>query len=90
MSISTMERPNLEDIIKREDVYEKAGRKYCKWSRIAYYLNNHAKGWNFQLQEPWSVVVFLLKLWLLHAGSLKPMRKHRRFAQRDPLRRAST
>ena len=45
-----MERPNLEDIIKREDVYEKAGRKYCKWSRIAYYLNNHAKGWNFQLK----------------------------------------
>ena len=50
MTISTMERPNLEDIIKREDVYEKAGRKYCKWSRIAYYLNNHAKGWNFQLK----------------------------------------
>ena len=50
MTTSTMERPNLEDIIKREDVYEKAGRKYCKWSRIAYYLNNHAKGWNFQLK----------------------------------------
>ena len=49
-TVSTMERPNLEDIIKREDVYEKAGRKYCKWSRIAYYLNNHAKGWNFQLK----------------------------------------
>jgi len=45
-----MERPNLENIIKEPDVYEKAGRKYCKWSRIAYYLNNHAKGWNFQLK----------------------------------------
>ena len=45
-----MERPNLENVIKHEDVYEKAGRKYCKWSRIAYYLNNHAKGWNFQLK----------------------------------------
>ena len=45
-----MERPNLENIIKESDVYEKAGRKYCKWSRIAYYLNNHAKGWNFQLK----------------------------------------
>tara|TARA_R100001440_G_scaffold16037_1_gene27211 strand:+ start:1518 stop:2177 length:660 start_codon:yes stop_codon:yes gene_type:complete len=50
MTISTMERPNLENVIKNEDVYEKAGRKYCKWSRIAYYLNNHAKGWNFQLK----------------------------------------
>jgi len=50
MSISTMERPNLESIIQPSDVYEKAGRKYCKWSRIAYYLNNHAKGWNFQLK----------------------------------------
>ena len=45
-----MERPNLESIIQPSDVYEKAGRKYCKWSRIAYYLNNHAKGWNFQLK----------------------------------------
>ena len=45
-----MERPNLESIITPPDVYEKAGRKYCKWSRIAYYLNNHAKGWNFQLK----------------------------------------
>lgn len=45
-----MERPNLENIIQSSDVYEKAGRKYCKWSRIAYYLNNHAKGWNFQLK----------------------------------------
>ena len=45
-----MERPNLESIIQPADVYEKAGRKYCKWSRIAYYLNNHAKGWNFQLK----------------------------------------
>ena len=52
MSISTMERPNLESIIQPSDVYEKAGRKYCKWSRIAYYLNNHAKGWNFQLKLP--------------------------------------
>ena len=50
MTISTMERPNLESIITPPDVYEKAGRKYCKWSRIAYYLNNHAKGWNFQLK----------------------------------------
>ena len=50
MTISTMERPNLESIIQPSDVYEKAGRKYCKWSRIAYYLNNHAKGWNFQLK----------------------------------------
>ena len=50
MTTSTMERPNLENIIKESDVYEKAGRKYCKWSRIAYYLNNHAKGWNFQLK----------------------------------------
>nr|BAR20666.1 rad52 recombinase [uncultured Mediterranean phage uvMED] len=50
MTTSTMERPNLENIIKEPDVYEKAGRKYCKWSRIAYYLNNHAKGWNFQLK----------------------------------------
>ena len=50
MTISTMERPNLESIIQPPDVYEKAGRKYCKWSRIAYYLNNHAKGWNFQLK----------------------------------------
>ena len=45
-----MERPNLENIIQPSDVYEKASRKYCKWSRIAYYLNNHAKGWNFQLK----------------------------------------
>ncbi len=45
-----MERPNLESIIQQSDVYEKAGRKYFKWSRIAYYLNNHAKGWNFQLK----------------------------------------
>ena len=50
MTISTMERPNLESIITPPDVYEKAGRKYCKWSRIAYYLNNQAKGWNFQLK----------------------------------------
>ena len=49
-TVSTMERPNLESIIQPSDVYEKAGRKYCKWSRIAYYLNNHAKGWNFQLK----------------------------------------
>ena len=45
-----MERPNLENIIQPSDGYEKAGRKYCKWSRIAYYLNIHAKGWNFQLK----------------------------------------
>ena len=50
MTISTMERPILDNIIQPSDVYEKAGRKYCKWSRIAYYLNNHAKGWNFQLK----------------------------------------
>ena len=48
--VSTMERPILDNIIQPSDVYEKAGRKYCKWSRIAYYLNNHAKGWNFQLK----------------------------------------
>ena len=52
MTISTMERPNLENVIKHEDVYEKAGRKYCKWARIAFYLNKHAKGWNFQLKLP--------------------------------------
>ena len=45
-----MEKPILDNIIQPSDVYEKAGRKYCKWSRIAYYLNNHAKGWNFQLK----------------------------------------
>ena len=45
-----MERPILDNIIQPSDVYEKAGRKYCKWSRIAYYLNNYAKGWNFQLK----------------------------------------
>ena len=45
-----MERPILDNIIQPSDVYEKAGRKYCKWSRIAYYLNNHAKGWNFELK----------------------------------------
>ena len=50
MTISTMERHILDNIIQPSDVYEKAGRKYCKWSRIAYYLNNHAKGWNFQLK----------------------------------------
>ena len=50
MTISTMEKPILDNIIQPSDVYEKAGRKYCKWSRIAYYLNNHAKGWNFQLK----------------------------------------
>ena len=50
MTISTMERPILDNIIQPSDVYEKAGRKYCKWARIAYYLNNHAKGWNFQLK----------------------------------------
>ena len=47
-----MERPNLESIITPPDVYEKAGRKYCKWARIAFYLNKHAKGWNFQLKLP--------------------------------------
>ena len=52
MTISTMERPNLESIIQPSDVYEKAGRKYCKWARIAFYLNKHAKGWNFQLKLP--------------------------------------
>ena len=52
MTISTMERPILDNIIKPEDVYEKAGRKYCKWARIAFYLNKHAKGWNFQLKLP--------------------------------------
>ena len=45
-----MERPILDNIVTTEDVYEKAGRKYCKWSRIAYYLNIHAKGWNFHLK----------------------------------------
>ena len=48
--VSTMERPILDNIIQPSDVYEKAGRKYCKWSRIAYYLNINAKGWNFQLK----------------------------------------
>ena len=52
MTISTMERPILDNIIQPSDVYEKAGRKYCKWARIAFYLNKHAKGWNFQLQLP--------------------------------------
>jgi len=52
MTISTMERPILDNIIQPSDVYEKAGRKYCKWARIAYYLNIHAKGWNFQLKLP--------------------------------------
>ena len=47
-----MERPILDNIIRPEDVYEKAGRKYCKWARIAFYLNKHAKGWNFQLKLP--------------------------------------
>jgi len=50
MTTSTMERPILDNIIQPSDVYEKAGRKYCKWSRIAYYLNIHAKGWNFHLK----------------------------------------
>ena len=50
MTISTMERPILDNIIQPSDVYEKAGRKYCKWARIAFYLNKHAKGWNFQLK----------------------------------------
>ena len=50
MTISTMERPILDNIIQPSDVYEKAGRKYCKLSSIAYYLNNHAKGWNFQFK----------------------------------------
>ena len=52
MTISTMERPILDNIIQPSDVYEKAGRKYCKWARIAFYLNKHAKGWNFQLKLP--------------------------------------
>ena len=47
-----MERPILDNIIQPSDVYEKAGRKYCKWARIAFYLNKHAKGWNFQLKLP--------------------------------------
>ena len=52
MTISTMERPILDNIIQPSDVYEKAGRKYCKWARIAFYLFKHAKGWNFQLKLP--------------------------------------
>ena len=52
MTTSTMERPILDNIIQPSDVYEKAGRKYCKWARIAFYLNKHAKGWNFQLKLP--------------------------------------
>ena len=52
MTISTMERPILDNIIQPSDVYEKAGRKYCKWARIAFYLNKHAKGANFQLNLP--------------------------------------
>ena len=52
MTISTMERPILDNIIQPSDVYEKAGRKYCKWARIAFYLNKHAKGWNFRLKLP--------------------------------------
>ena len=52
MTISTMERPILDNIIQPSDVYEKAGRKYCKWARIAFYLNKQAKGWNFQLKLP--------------------------------------
>ena len=52
MTISTMEKPILDNIIQPSDVYEKAGRKYCKWARIAFYLNKHAKGWNFQLKLP--------------------------------------
>ena len=47
-----MERPILDNIIQPSDVYEKAGRKYCKWARIAFYLNKHAKGWNFQIKLP--------------------------------------
>ena len=47
-----MEKPILDNIIQPSDVYEKAGRKYCKWARIAFYLNKHAKGWNFQLKLP--------------------------------------
>ena len=67
-----MERPNLENVIKHEDVYEKAGRKYCKWSRIAYYLNNHAKGWNFQLklnQESLTSPSFFDAVWKAPDGS---------------------
>ena len=52
MTISTMEKPILDNIIQPSDVYEKAGRKYCKWARIAFYFNKHAKGWNFQLKLP--------------------------------------
>ena len=47
-----MERPILDNIIQPSDVFDIAGRKYCKWARIAFYLNKHAKGWNFQLRLP--------------------------------------
>jgi len=72
MTISTMERPILDNIVTTEDVYEKAGRKYCKWSRIAYYLNIHAKGWNFHLKlnsESPTSPSFLDSVWKAPDGS---------------------
>jgi len=72
MTISTMERPILDNIVTTEDVYEKAGRQYCKWSRIAYYLNIHAKGWNFHLKlnsESPTSPSFLDSVWKAPDGS---------------------
>ena len=50
--INTMTRPLLTGIIQPEDIYLKGNYKYVSWAKIANYLHEHAKGWDFHLELP--------------------------------------
>ena len=47
-----MTRPLLTGIIQPSDIYLKGKYKYVSWAKIANYLHEHAKGWDFHLQLP--------------------------------------
>ena len=47
-----MTRPLLTGIIQPEDIFFKGKYQYVSWAKIANYLHEHAKGWDFHLQLP--------------------------------------
>ena len=49
---NTMTRPVLTGIIQPEDIFFKGKYQYVSWAKIANYLHEHAKGWDFHLELP--------------------------------------
>ena len=49
---NTMTRPLLTGIIQPEDIFFKGKYQYVSWAKIANYLHEHAKGWDFHLELP--------------------------------------